>query len=159
MDDNCPPADIRQGASTLAIASKTQQPTGNDLRYQLSITQLARQCAIEGPEVKIRVGVQGRVIVGPAGAPNQIDVPLRYAVVREGVEPKTIASKFRRISVTLPPGTTNVAFTDIEENLRFPMPSPTELEAYVVYIGFDRAAVKEPEKKKPPAKKPPRRAG
>src|SRR3954454_7218469 len=35
--DNCPPADIRQGASTLAIATKTQQATGSDLRYQLSI--------------------------------------------------------------------------------------------------------------------------
>jgi hypothetical protein len=142
-------ADIRQGASTLAIATKTQQATGSDLRYQLSITQLARQCALEGPEVRIRVGVQGRVIVGPAGAPNQVDVPLRYAVVREGVEPKTIVSKFRRIPVALPPGATNVSFTDIEEDLRFPMPSPAELEAYVVYIGFDAAG----ERAQPPAKK------
>jgi hypothetical protein len=155
LDDNCPSADIRQGASTLAIATKTQQATGSDLRYQLSITQLARQCALEGPEVRIRVGVQGRVIVGPAGAPNQVDVPLRYAVVREGVEPKTIISKFRRIPVALPPGTTNVSFTDIEEDLRFPMPSRTELEAYVVYIGFDAAGDRgqPPTKKAPPKKK------
>jgi hypothetical protein len=69
--------------------------------------------------------------------------------VREGVEPKTIASKFRRFPVTLPPGTMNVTFTDIEENLRFPMPSPTELEAYVVYIGFDAAG----DRNQPPAKK------
>jgi hypothetical protein len=149
LDENCPSADIRQGASTLAIASKTQAPTGNDLRYQLSITQLARQCALEGPDIRMRVGVQGRVIVGPAGAPNQVEVPLRYAVVREGVDPKTIVSKFRRIPVALPPGTTNVAFTDIEEDLRFPMPSRAELEAYVVYIGFDAAGERAP----PPAKK------
>jgi hypothetical protein len=149
MDDNCPSADIRQGASTLAIATKTQQPTGSDLRYQLSITQLARQCALEGPDIRMRVGVQGRVIVGPAGAQNQVEVPLRYAVVREGVEPKTIISKFRRLPVALPPGATNVSFTDIEENLRFPMPSRTELEAYVVYIGFDAAGERAP----PPAKK------
>ncbi len=149
MDENCPPADIRQGASTLAIASKTQQPTGSDLRYQLSITQLARQCALEGPEVRMRVGVQGRVIVGPAGAPNQVEVPLRYAVVREGVDPKTIVSKFRRIPVALPSGTTNVTFTDIEEDLRFPMPARAELEAYVLYIGFDDTG----DRNRPPAKK------
>jgi len=149
MDENCPPADIRQGASTLAIATKTQQATGSDLRYQLSITQLARQCALEGPEVRMRVGVQGRVIVGPAGAPNQVEVPLRYAVVREGVDPKTIVSKFRRIPVALPSGTMNVTFTDIEENLRFPMPAPAELEAYVVYIGFDDTG----DRNRPPAKK------
>ena len=148
MDDNCPPAEIRQGASTLAIATKTQQATASDLRYQLSIVQLARQCALDGPEVRMRVGVQGRVIVGPAGAPNQVDVPLRYAVVREGVEPKTITSKFRRIPVSLAGGT-NVMFTDIEEDLRFPMPSRPELEAYVVYIGFDDAG----DRNRPPAKK------
>jgi len=149
MDENCPPADIRQGASTLAIATKTQQATGSDLRYQLSITQLARQCALEGPEIRMRVGVQGRVIVGPAGAPNQVEVPLRYAVVREGVDPKTIVSKFRRIPVALPSGTMNVTFTDIEDNLRFPMPAPAELEAYVVYIGFDDTG----DRNRPPAKK------
>ena len=150
LDDNCPSADIRQGASTLAVAAKTQQPQASDLRYQLSITQLARQCALEGPEVRMRVGVQGRVIVGPAGAPNQVDVPLRYAVVREGVEPKTIVSKFRRIPVALGQGATNVTFTDIEEDLRFPMPSRAELEAYVVYIGFDEAGDRN---RPPPAKK------
>jgi len=156
MDDNCPTAEIRQGASTLAVAAKTQQPTASDLRYQLSITQLARQCALEGPEVRMRVGVQGRVIVGPAGAPNQVDVPLRYAVVREGVEPKTIVSKFRRVPVAMPPGTTNVMFTDIEEDLRFPIPSRAELEAYVVYIGFDEAGDRNrpaPAKKAAPKKK------
>jgi hypothetical protein len=150
MEENCPSADIRQGASTLAVAAKTQQPTASDLRYQLSITQLARQCALDGPEVRMRVGVQGRVIVGPAGAPNQVEVPLRYAVVREGVEPKTIVTKFRRVPVALPPGASNVMFTDIEEDLRFPLPSPAELEAYVVYIGFDEAGDRN---RPPPAKK------
>jgi hypothetical protein len=156
MDENCPPTDIRQGASTLAVAAKTQQATAGDLRYQLSITQIARQCALEGPEIRMRVGVQGRVIVGPAGAPNQVDVPLRYAVVREGVEPKTIVSKFRRFPVALPPGSGNVAFTDIEEDLRFPMPTPAELEAYVVYIGFDEIGDRNrpaPAKKAAPKKK------
>ena len=152
MDENCPPAEIRQGASTLAIAAKTQQPTASDLRYQLSITQLARQCALQGPEIRMRVGVQGRVIVGPAGAPNQVDVPLRYAVVREGVEPKTITSKFRRFPVSLG-GATNVMFTDIEEDLRFPMPSSAELDAYVVYIGFDDVGDRSPAKKAAPKKK------
>ena len=54
------------------------------------------------------------------------------------------------------PGSSNVAFTDIEEDLRFPMPSPVELEAYVVYIGFDDAGDRNrppPAKKAPPKKK------
>src|SRR5258707_11710402 len=112
MDENCPPADIRQGASTLAIATKTQQATGSDLRYQLSITQIARQCALEGPEIRMRVGVQGRVIVGPAGAPNQIDGPPGYAVAGGGVPPKTNCFYLSSIRVAPPPGATKVSFTD-----------------------------------------------
>jgi hypothetical protein len=149
MDTDCPTVAIRQGASTLAIASKTQEPTASDLRYQLTLTDTARQCALEGPEIRMRVGVQGRVLVGPAGAPNQVDVPLRYAVVQEGVEPKTITSKFRRLPVSMPPGAPHVLFTDIEEDLRFPLPSIKALEAYVVYIGFDQAG----DRAKPAAKK------
>ena len=55
----------------------------------------------------MRVGVQGRAIVGPAGAPSQVNVPIRYAVVQEGVEPKTIVTKFRRLPVALAAGNTN----------------------------------------------------
>jgi hypothetical protein len=139
MDDDCPTVDIRTGASTLSVAAKTQAATATDLRYQLSFNETARQCFLSGGMIRMKVGVQGRVVVGPAGAPPQVDVPLRYAVVREGVEPKTIATKFRRLPVAVPSGSTNVAFTDIEEDLSFPLPPVAELQAYVVYIGFDEA--------------------
>ena len=140
------------GASTLAVAAKADQPTAQDLRYQLTFTQTARQCAIVGASLRMRVGVQGRVIAGPAGVPTQVDVPVRYAVVREGVTPRTITTKFRRFPVAVSPGATNVVFTDIEEDLSFPIPSPAELEAYVVYVGFDDFGDRD-ERRPPAAKK------
>jgi hypothetical protein len=140
INDNCPTLDIRTGAGTLAVAARTATaPTANDLRYQVTIAQLARQCALADGNVRMRIGVQGRVIVGPAGAPSQVDVPLRYAVVREGVEPKTITTKFKRFPVAVPPGAPNTSFTDIEEDVTFPMPPGDQILAYVVYIGFDGA--------------------
>jgi hypothetical protein len=151
MDDNCPTVDVRAGAGTLSVAAKTQQTTANDVRYQLTFTELARQCALNANVIRMRVGVQGRAIAGPAGAPSQFDVPLRYAVVREGVDPKTIITKFRRIPMTMPPGAGNVVFTDIEEDLSFPLPSIEELQAYVVYVGFDELGDRE--QRRPPAKK------
>ena len=89
MEDDCPSVDIRTGAGTLAVAAKPQEPTANDLRYQLTFLELARQCFLDGGNVRMRVGVQGRAIVGPAGAPAQVTAPIRYAVVQEGVQPKT----------------------------------------------------------------------
>jgi hypothetical protein len=88
----------------------------------------------------IKVGVQGRVILGPFGTPGSVDVPLRYAVVREGPEPKVIATKFKRTGATIAAGQTHVQFVDIEEGLSFPLPSAADLSSYVVYVGFDRSA-------------------
>jgi hypothetical protein len=52
--------------------------------------------------------------------------------------------------VTVPPGESNVAFTHVENDLIVPFPSRSDLDAYVVYIGFD--ALAQPERKKPAAK-------
>jgi hypothetical protein len=147
-DVECPGVDIRTGASTMNIAAKTADATAGDLRYQLSFGQTARECAVQGAAMIIKVGVQGRVILGPMGAPGQVEVPLRYAVVREGPQPKTVVTKFKRISVTVAPSQTHVQFVDIEEGLTFPMPPKSELDAYVVYVGFDEIGDKN--EKKPP---------
>jgi len=147
---DCPGVDIRTGASTLNIAAKTEAATAGDLRYQVSFGQTARECSVQGSALNIKVGVQGRVILGPMGGPGQVDVPLRYAVVREGVQPKTIITKFKRIPVIVPPEQTHVQFVDIEEGLTFPMPSGSDLDAYVIYVGFDELGDKN--EKKPPAK-------
>jgi hypothetical protein len=84
------------------------------------------------------------------GGPGKVDVPLRYAVVREGTEPKTIVTKFKRIPVVVAPDQTHVQFVDIEEGLSFPLPSSSELSAYVVYVGFDE--IGDRNEKKPAAK-------
>ena len=100
----------------------------------------------------VKVGVQGRIIVGAAGGPGPVDIPLRYAVVREGVAPRTIATKFKRVPADVPPGQSNVVFSDVEESLSFPMPPRSELAAYLVYVGFDEIGEGPP--KTPAAKKP-----
>lgn len=155
LEDDCPSMDIRTGAGTLAIAARPQEPTATDLRYQLTFVELARQCFVDGSTVRMRVGVQGRAIVGPAGAPPQVTAPIRYAVVHEGVQPRTVVTKFRRVPVTLD-STNSTTFTDIEDDLSFPMPPPADLQKYVVYVGFDEAGDRgQPQaKKKAPTAQP-----
>jgi hypothetical protein len=153
----CPGVDIRTGASTMNIAAKTGPATAGDLRYQLSFGQTARECAVQGDSLSVKVGVQGRVILGPMGGPGKVDVPLRYAVVREGPEPKTIVTKFKRIPVVVAPEQTHVQFVDIEEGLNFPLPSAAELGAYVVYVGFDEIGDRNEKKPAKGAKKPAQR--
>jgi hypothetical protein len=149
----CPGIDIRPGASTLNIAVKPNQATAGDLRYQLSFGQTARECQVQDGVMSIKVGVEGRVLLGPFGASGSVDVPLRYAVVREGPEPKLIVAKFKRIRATIAPGKTRVKFLDIEGGLSFPLPSSGELAAYVVYVGFDEIGDKSEKKRTSTTKK------
>jgi hypothetical protein len=150
--DDCPSVEIRTGAGTFTVPGRPPEAAATDVRYQLTFTQLARQCTVIGADLVMKVGVQGRIIVGPAGGAGQVDIPLRYAVVREGVAPKTIATKFKRVAAAVPSGQPNVVFSDVEESLSFPMPSRAELAAYMVYVGFDE--IGDGPEKKPVAKKP-----
>jgi hypothetical protein len=155
---DCPRVDIRQGASTLVMASASGEPSALGLRYQATFGRTARECVASGGTLAIKVGVQGRVLLGPAGAPGETNIPLRYALVREGVEPKTIWSKLYIVPVTLGPGQPNVPFTHVEEAMTVPMPPPAELDQYVIYVGFDPQGLVQ-EKPKPPARSRAQRPG
>jgi tRNA-binding EMAP/Myf-like protein len=135
---DCPGVAIREGASTLQVGAKGAGAVSdnNELRYQGTITRNARDCTLIGGQVNARVGIQGRVIVGPAGAPASVDIPIRVAVVQEGVQPKTIATKLYRTTVDLN-GQENVPFSFVAEDVAFPTPTPETVGAYVIYIGFD----------------------
>ena len=148
-DFECPSVAIRQGASTLAIGANPGEESALSMRYQVGIGQTARECRLNGNTVTMRVGVQGRVVLGPAGGPGQIEVPLRFAVVHEGPAPKTIMTKLQRTAVIIPSDQPNVAFTLIEEDISFPMPSAGDIDSYVVYIGFDPLALRQQERKRP----------
>ena len=157
-DFECPSVNIRGGTSTLTISANPGDDSAMNLRYQAGLGQTARECKLSGQTLTMRVGIQGRIILGPAGGPGQIDLPIRLAVVHEGPEPKTIFTKLNRVPVTVPDGDSNVQFTSIEEDLTFPMPRTAGLiDEYVVYIGFDPQGFREPPKKRPERAPPKRR--
>jgi hypothetical protein len=138
---DCPTIDIRQGASTIQVNAQGTGADAGALRYQVTFTRAARECAVIGPTMNIKVGVQGRIILGPAGTPGPVEVPLRMAVVREGIEPKTIWTKFYKLPAALQAGESSSLFTYVEEEMSFPMPTRDDLSSYVIYIGFDQQAM------------------
>lgn len=151
--DTCPNVDIRRGAGTIAINTNAREPSAMQLRYQISVGEMARECANVAGNLNIKVGMQGRIVLGPAGTPGTIEVPVRYALVEEGPQPKTVYSKLYRVPVTISEGQPSVAFTHIEEEMSVPMPSPTVFDRYVIYVGFDplgSAQERRPAKKRPP---------
>src|SRR5262245_35510571 len=81
----CPEMRVRTGAATLMIGNRPNdgEPTALDLRYQVTIIRTARECRVAAGVMTMRVGIEGRVITGPAGGAGSVTVPIRLAVVQE----------------------------------------------------------------------------
>lgn len=151
---SCPPLSIRNGASTYTVGVPGKPAIGQDVRYQVTIINTARDCTLAGDIIGARIGVEGRIIVGPAGAPPTVDIPLRVAVVQETTQgTKAIFTKFYRTSVTMPADGSNTTYSFVAEDVDYPVPSANANQYYVYYIGFDPNGLK-PE----PAARPGRRA-
>jgi hypothetical protein len=149
---DCPQVTIRAGASTYAVAAPGKQPVGNDVRFQATITKLARDCTRTGGDITARIGVQGRIIVGPSGAPASVEVPLRVAVVQGGVGEKVIATKAYRTTVNMGEEE-SVPFSFVADDLVYPAPPAAVADNYIFYVGFDPQLVSASEKPKPVRKR------
>jgi hypothetical protein len=147
----CPDVKVRAGASTYAVAAPGKQAVGSDVRYQATITRTARDCNLNAGQITARVGIQGRVIVGPAGAPASVEIPLRVAVVQGGVNEKTITTTVVRTTVSMGEGL-SVPFSVVAEDIVYPAVSADINDSYIFYIGFDPQALK-PEPKPKVVKK------
>lgn len=158
-DVDCPFIQIREGASTLVVNGGGDN-AAMSLKYQGTFVRAARQCAVAAGQMVMKIGVEGRIILGPEGGPGQINVPLRIAVVDERPSAsKTIVTKLILIPVAISSADDNPAFSHVEDNVSFPLPSSSELEHYIVYIGFDPLAVETPGKhEKPRPKRKPKPA-
>ncbi|WP_298881713.1 hypothetical protein [uncultured Bradyrhizobium sp.] len=137
---DCPQVTVRAGASTYGVGASGKPAVGNDVRFQASISKMARECIRNGGEITARIGIQGRVIAGPAGAPATVEVPLRVAVVLGGVGEKVIASKAYRTTVEMT-DSGSVPFTFVAEDLTYPVPSAAVADNYIFYVGFDPQAL------------------
>ncbi|PDT72348.1 hypothetical protein [Bradyrhizobium sp. C9] len=137
----CPPVQIRSGASTYSVAVDGKEAVGNDVKFLASITRTARECNLNSGQITAKIGIQGRIIVGPQGAPPTIQVPLRVAVVKGGVGEKTIATKAYTTTVQMD-DSGSVPFSLVAEDVVYPAPSAAENDDYIFYIGFDPQALK-----------------
>jgi hypothetical protein len=160
-DIECPGVLIRDGAATLVVGSnpKEQEPSPLDVKYQGSIVRTARECHVNNGFMSLKVGIEGRIITGPAGGPGTVEVPLRIAVVQDGVTQKPVASTFGKQMVTIGGNVDRANFTHVDDTISFPLPRPLGLlDSYVVYVGFDPLGAKPPERKKPVVKRRVKRA-
>lgn len=121
----CPQVSLREGTAIL------RKGEGESLQYVASIVSTSRDCRIVNGELRMKIGVAGRVVPGPAATPGEIGLPIRIAVVR-GVD--VLYSQQGSRAVTLRPGEGAEQFVYVDQAVAVPDPTARSL---VVYAGFD----------------------
>lgn len=131
-DVGCPDVQILEGTAGLRVPAGS---SGGGVRHQFSIGDVARECAIAGGQLTIKVGVEGQVLLGPAGAPGTFSAPLRMVIVDERTQ-KPISSKVYSVSASIPSGQAQATFSVVSEPLAAPLRADADT-AYTVKVGFD----------------------
>jgi len=111
----CPEVIISDGGA--AIRAQAGQDSSG-LRYQISITNVARECTQTGKDTfRLKVGVEGRVLLGMAGSPGNYGATLTTTVMRGTT---VLAKRSSRVGATIPSGQGGADFTHVEEGIMVP---------------------------------------
>ena len=109
------------------------------LRYQGTITRIARQCIYRGDELDITVGIRARAITGPSGLSGDAIMPFR--VVLRQPECLYLNQVFDSVA-SFPSGVPITTFRLITDPLTIPSPQQTNV---LLYVGFDNPAIETPD--------------
>jgi hypothetical protein len=133
---DCPEVEVLGGAASLRVGGQDNAA----VRYQYSMGEVARECAVEDGKINIKVGVEGRVLLGPAGSPGSFQVPIRIAI-RQEADQKPALSKAYRVAAAIAPGETQTTFDMVSEPLQVPYLRARADEDYTIVVGFDEKVV------------------
>lgn len=117
-DVYCPPVTVMEGGSAIQVYGGGRTGDASALRSQVSIGELARECHGQPDgSTLVKVGVEGRALLGAGGGAGRYDVPVQI-VVKGGSG--VIANRSRRTAVAIPAGDTQASFTVIENGIVVP---------------------------------------
>jgi hypothetical protein len=139
-DVYCPSIGIIEGGAALRAYTGGKVGEPSALRHQIAIGQLAREC-VGQPDgsIAVRVGVEARALLGPAGQPGRFDAPVTFVVKRGG---RIFASKTQRVTVAVPAGDTQASFVTVQDGLMVP-PKTGE---YEIDVGLVAGSGDKPER-------------
>lgn len=140
------PSEAPSGCPTITLLPGTESQrvmapgaTGNQgLRYQYTLSAVGRECTISGNRVSIKVGADGRVLLGPMGSAGRFDIPIRVAVFSEA-QGKPVESRLFRMGVSVPAGQTSSPFQFVSDNVVVQIPQGRTSE-YSIKVGIDGGA-------------------
>lgn len=131
-DAPCPRVEVIQGRAATRAYAGGRTGSNQALRHQISVVDVSRECvALPDGTNQIRVGVLGRVLIGPQGGAGRYEAPLRIVVRTPS---RTFENRVRRVSATVASGQTQADFVHVEEDLRLPLSVGSN---FLIEVGID----------------------
>jgi hypothetical protein len=134
-DLTCPSVTVSENGA----AYRSGGGAASTVSYQASLINTARECAFQGNQVSIRVGVEGRLLLGTNGKPGTYTVPVRIQVKRRN---DVVTQRFAQLKVTVPANETQAEFAHLEERITLPISATDPGDEYDVYVGFEAAGAR-----------------
>ena len=132
---DCPTIEVLDGTASMRTYAGADQSNGS-VKYQYSLGDIVRECSKSGNQLVLKVGVQGRVLIGPAGTPGSFSAPVRLAV-RNDNDQKVTASKLYTVPVTIQSGESQGEFSLVSDPITVPFIKAHADEDYTILVGFD----------------------
>ncbi|MFT6658196.1 hypothetical protein [Maritalea sp.] len=127
----CPQIRVRSGGESFGVYTKGQIGNAKELRYQAVIDKQSRNCLVSNGLITVKMGVVGRLLTGPKGSNDTVNVPLRFAVERDGL---SVFSQKYDIPITITPPSQAEEFIKVVENVAIPYVGGEEI---IIWVGFD----------------------
>ena len=123
------------GTASSRVYAGADQSNGA-VRYQFSMGDVVRECSHVGTNLVMKVGVEGRALLGPAGSAGSFTAPVRVAVRREK-DSKVVSSVLLRAPVVIQGGETQSPFQLVTDPIEVPFVSANADGDYTIIVGFD----------------------
>jgi hypothetical protein len=127
---DCPEVDVSEGGATARVGG----PDSQSVRYQFDISDVARQCDPQGAQFALKVGVAGRLLIGPAGRPGAYSTSLHVRVTRDA-DNKSVYDKNISIAANTG-GADNAAFHIVTDPILLPLTRARLNDDYSITVGF-----------------------
>ena len=129
-DLDCPDVGISEGAAS----SRVGGAASDSVRYEFTIADVARECDPQGGQFALKVGVSGRLLIGPAGSPGAYGTTLHVQVKRDA-DSKVLIDKSYKISADTA-GSAQAPFRFVSEPFMLPLTRARLSDDYSIFVGL-----------------------
>lgn len=133
-DLDCPDVGVFPGGATARVGG----PSNEQVRYQFDVSNIARECDPQGNMFALKVGVSGRLLIGPAGRPGAYSTTLHMQVKRD-IDDKVLFDKSYRIAADTD-GADQGVYKIVSDPIMLPLTRARLDLDYSVTIGFGAAS-------------------